>query len=163
MNLWEVSISDMKTNLRGFTLIELLLTVSIISVIGMLSTGFYARFFLQNAVANTADQFAADFRKAQMYSMTGKYNLTNTTWGVRYGSNTITLFLGGTYATRNSAFDETYTVNPNIVVSGFTEIVFEKKTGLPISGIPSNTPTITVTGGSTSKTITLNAQGVANR
>lgn len=156
------------TNLKmkiknGFTLIELLLTVAIISVIGILSTGFYSRFLLQNSVANTSDQLVADFRKAQMYSMTGKYNLTNTTWGVRYGSNTITLFLGSSYAARNSAFDETFTVNPSVSVSGFTEIVFAKTTGLPTGGNPSNTPTIVVSSGTTSKTITINSQGVASR
>lgn len=151
---------NQKINSRGFTLIELLLTVSIISIIGIMSTGFYARFFLQNAVANTADQITADLRKAQMYSMMGKYNLTNTTWGVRYGSNTITLFLGSSYATRNAAFDEKYTVSPSVTVSGFTEIVFAKTTGLPIGGI---TPTIVVSGGSSSRTITVNAQGVASR
>lgn len=148
---------------KGFTLIELLLTVSIISVIGILSTGFYSRFLLQNAVANTSDQLIADLRKAQMYSMTGKYNLTNTTWGVRYGSNTITLFLGSSYATRNSAFDETFTVNPSVTISGFTELVFAKTTGLPTGGNPSNTPTIVISGGSSSKTITVNSQGIASR
>ncbi len=148
---------------NGFTLIELLLTVSIISVIGILSTGFYSRFLLQNAVANTSDQLIADLRKAQMYSMTGKYNLTNTTWGVRYGSNTITLFLGSSYATRNSAFDETFTVSPSVTISGFTELVFAKTTGLPTGGNPSNTPTIVISGGSSSKTITVNSQGIASR
>ena len=147
----------------GFTLLELLLTVAIISIIGIMSTGFYSRFFLQNAVSNTADQLTADFRKAQMYSMTGKYNLTNTTWGVRYDSNTITLFLGSSYATRNTAFDEKFTVHPSVTVNGFTEIVFAKTTGLPTGGDPSNTPTIVISGGNTSKTITLNAQGVASR
>jgi prepilin-type N-terminal cleavage/methylation domain-containing protein len=148
---------------NGFTLIELLLTVSIISVIGILSTGFYSRFLLQNAVANTSDQLIADLRKAQMYSMTGKYNLTNTTWGVRYGSNTITLFLGSSYATRNSAFDETFTVNPSVTISGFTELVFAKTTGLPTGGNPSNTPTIVISGGSSSKTVTVNSLGIASR
>ena len=93
-----------------------------------------------------------------MYSMMGKYNLTNTTWGVRYGSNTITLFLGSSYAARNSAFDETYTINPTVTVSGFTEIVFAKATGMP-----SAAPTVTVSAGTTSKTITINAHGVASR
>lgn len=134
---------------RGVTIIELLLVVVIISTIGLMSVSFYSRFYTQNAVDNVDNQLVASFRKAQMYSMMGKQN---GVWGVKYVPNTITLYLTG-----NPAFDENYSVNNNIAVTGFN-ITFAK-----ITGLPSASPTITISGGSSSKTITVNSQGVVSR
>lgn len=147
----------------GFTLIELLLTISIITIVGMLSTGFYARFLSQNSVTTAADQLAADFRKAQIYSMMGKYNGTYETWGVHYAANTITLYISDSaqpnlYNSRNTAFDEKYTVPGNVIVAGFSDVYFLRATGLPNA-----TQSITVSSGATTRTITINAQGVVNR
>lgn len=136
---------------NGVTLIELILSIIIISTLSILSASFYSRFLTQNAVDNVDNQLVANFRKAQIYSMMGKQN---GTWGVRYGSNTITLYLSG-----NPAFDENYSVNNNIIISGFTDISFAKVTGLP--SVPS--ATITINGGNNSKTITINSQGVVSK
>lgn len=143
-----------KINL-GFTLIELLLTVSIFLLIGTFSANFYTNFLTQNAVSNTQDQFLGSLRKAQMYAMIGK---RGTNWGVHYGSNKITLFSGTSYAARTQAYDENYSVNPNIIVGGVTDIVFTR-----ITGTPNTSGTITITGNSNSKTMTINIQGVASR
>ena len=140
---------------RGITIIELLLVVAIISTLGVMSISFYARFLTQNEVGNTVDRLIGSFRKAQVYSMMGKQN---GTWGVRYTTSPkkITLYLVG-----NSAFDESYDVNDNITVSGFTDITFARITGLPSGG--SFPLTITISGGNSSKIIDLNSQGVASR
>lgn len=144
---------------RGITIIELLLVVSLISTIGLLSASFYSRFLTQNAVDNTENQLVSSFRKAQIYSMMGKQN---GTWGVKYtaATNKITLYLTG-----NAAFDENYSVNNNITVGGFTDITFDRITGLPkSSGVPiTSSVTITITGGNNSKTITINSQGVVSK
>lgn len=136
--------------MRGVTLIELLLVVSIVAIVSLSATPFYARFLRQNAVADATDRIVGNLRKAQMYSMAGKQD---GTWGVTYSSNTLTLFLQG-----NSAFDETYTVGSDITVSGLSTVLFTKATGIPTS-----TPTITITGGNTTKTILINSQGVIDR
>lgn len=145
----------MKKTERGFTLIELLMVIAIILMLGTLSSVFFSRLLLQNSVANVEDQLVAELRKAQVYSMIGK---RGGVWGVSYGSNLITLFQGATFATRNTAFDEKFSVNPNITISGFTEIEFTR-----ITGLPSSAPTITISGNSGSKTITINSQGVVSR
>lgn len=136
---------------RGITIIELLIVISLISTIGLMSTSFYSRFLTQNAVDNTDNQLVNSFRKAQIYSMMGKQN---GVWGVKYDSATkkITLYLTG-----NSAFDENYTVNNNITVTVF-DITFAK-----ITGLPSSSPTITISGGNSTKTITINSQGVVSK
>ena len=136
---------------RGFTIIELLLVILIVSIITLMSASFYSRFLTQNAVDNTREQLVGSFRKAQTYSMMGKQN---GVWGVRYtlSPKKITLYLTG-----SSAFDEIYNVNDNITVTVF-DITFAK-----ITGLPSATPTITITGGDNSKTITINSQGVVSK
>ena len=98
----------------GFTLIELLLVISIILIIGTFSVIFFSRFLTQNAVANTQDQLIGQLRKAQVYAMMGRQN---SAWSINYSSNTITLYIGTTFAGHNTAFDEKFTVNSNISVS----------------------------------------------
>ena len=139
----------------GFTLIELLLVISIVLIIGTFSVVFFSRFLTQNAVANSQDQLITELRKAQIYAMMGKQN---GNWGVRFGSNKITLFQGNSYDTRNNAFDETFNQNPNITILGFSEIVFTKATGLP-----STVGTYTITGSDSSKQVIVNSQGIVSR
>ncbi|MEK7185791.1 MAG: prepilin-type N-terminal cleavage/methylation domain-containing protein [Patescibacteria group bacterium] len=134
----------------GFTLIELLLVVTIMLAIGAPSSIFFSNFLTQNAVSSTQTRLINQLRKAQMYAMMGK---ENGNWGVKFGSNTITLFLQG-----NSAFDEKFSENPNITISGFSEIVFTKRTGLP-----SSIGTYNIMGNGISKQFTVNSQGVVSR
>ncbi len=136
----------------GISIIEFLVVVLIISTIGVMGVSYYARFLTQNAVENTTTQLVNSLRKAQVYSMTGKQN---GVWGVKYTTSPkrIVLYLSG-----NSAFDEKFDVNSNITISGFTDINFAKVTGLP-----STTASITITGGNNTKTVNVNSQGVVSR
>jgi len=134
---------------RGITIIELLLVVAIILTLGLMSASFYSRFLTQNAVGNTQNQLVNSFRKAQTYSMMGKQN---GVWGVRYASNQITLYLTG-----DSSFDESFDVNNTVTVTTF-DIAFAK-----ITGLPSSTGDIAITGGNNTKIVTINSQGVASK
>jgi prepilin-type N-terminal cleavage/methylation domain-containing protein len=140
---------------KGFTLIEMLLVIALFMILAGLSTPFYARFLTQNNVNNVVDQLSGQLRKAQIYAMMGRQN---GAWGVTVNSGAIILFQGSSYATRNSAFDEKFLLNPNISITGLTEVVFAK-----VSGLPSTTPTIVITGNNSSKTVTVNSQGVINK
>ena len=140
---------------KGFTLIEILLVIASMSLISVLTVSFFSRFLLQNAVSNTVDQIAGELRKAQTYSMAGKQN---SGWGVNYSSSTLTLFKGNTYATRNPALDETFQINPNISITGFTEIEYAK-----VTGMPNTTAIIVISTPKLSKTVTVNSQGVVNK
>lgn len=142
--------------IRGFTLIELLISLSIMMIIGTYGSIFFSRFVTTNALSNAQDQIVGQARKAQWYAMLGKQN---GPWGIRYGTNVLTLFQGTSYATRNATYDETASLNTNVSVSGLTEIIFAKRTGLPSTGASSillSTPIGT-------KTITMNAYGVVSR
>jgi prepilin-type N-terminal cleavage/methylation domain-containing protein len=139
----------------GFTFIELIVVVALILTISIASTGFYARFFTQNAASNAVDQITSSLRKAQIYSMMGKQN---SQWGVKYTANKIILFQGSSYATRNAVFDESFTVPNSVNVVGLNEIVF-----YDLTGTPSATATISISGGNTNKSIIINSQGTVNR
>lgn len=152
---WRLNSKFVNTRQKGFTLIELVLVVAIVSLLGLLTLPFFSRFFNQNAVSNAVDQLTGELRKAQVYSMVGKQN---GPWGVSYNSNTITLFQGNTYATRNTGLDEKFNVNPAITISGITEVDFSR-----LTGTPSATPVIVISGTGTSKTITLNSLGIVNK
>lgn len=140
---------------KGFTFIELLLVISITLIIGSYSAVFFSRFISQNAVSNTQDQLTNQLRKAQLYAMMSKQN---SNWGVNFSSNTITLYQGNSFATRNTAFDEVFTVNNSVTVSGLSDTNFARMTG-----IPNTTSSVTVSGTGGSKTITVNSQGVVNK
>ena len=151
----------MKSIRYAFTLLELLLVITIISSVGVVASGFMSRFVRQNEVANTVDQLAGSFRKAQIYSMMGKYNGSYTTWGVNYSASTITLFVKDpSSGIKNAAFNETYTVSSSVAISGFSEVAFDRMTGIPNPATPL---TITVLGGNTTKTLTMNAQGIISK
>ena len=144
---------------EGFTLIELLLVVSIILVIGTFSVIFFSRFLTQNAVSNTQDQLIGQLRKAQIYAMMGRQN---DNWGMNYSSNTITLYLGNSFASRTQAFDEKFSVNSNTSITSSTGILDWNFTR--VTGLASNTPaTITISGGGTIKKKTVKSQGGESR
>jgi len=141
--------------LFAFTLIELLLVIAIILILGGMTSSFLARFLTQNNVYNVVDQLAGQMRKAQIYAMMGK---RDGAWGVKIDSGRIVLFQGNTFAGRNAAFDENFNINSNITINGLTEVVFNK-----ITGLPSTTSTITISGNSSTATLVINSQGITSK
>lgn len=133
------------------------------STLSVLSVGFYSRFFRQNEVLNVADQLSGQMRKAQVYAMMGKQSgniaCAPCNWGINYAGNVITLYLGNSFAARVAAFDERFTVNSNVTISGLANLNFAHATGLPNS----SPLTITITSGTTVKTVTVNSQGVVSK
>ena len=139
---------------NGFTLVELLLSVAIISLLAGLSLPVYRTLLSKNDLDITAQVHASSLRRAQMLSQSVD---GDTTWGVKTQSGSIVLFKGASFASRDTAYDETFSVATTIGVSGTTEIVFAKLTGLP-----QTTGTITLSSETDSKTVTINGKGMVN-
>ncbi len=139
-------------NQKAFTLIELLLVVVIIGSLAAMTAPISSRLILQTNVSENSERVKAQFRKAQIYSMSGK---KGGPWGVAISSGNIVLFQGTSFAARTSALDETLAIDENTSVTGFTEVVFAQ-----ITGNPSATPTITITSGPQTNTLSINSQGI---
>lgn len=140
---------------KGFTLIELMLVIALMLTIGILSVAFYNRFLMQNAVADATDTLVGSLHRAQLFSMMGKYN---GTWGVKISSGSIVVFQGESYSARRQAMDEVSAINESIITNGLDEVVFARA-----SGLPSVTPTVTLTGNDSVRTLKINSQGIIER
>src|SRR5262245_61456134 len=101
--------------LKGFTFTEVLIAVSIFATLATFSALFYSRFLTQNNVASVQETLFGTLRKAHTYSIMSRKSNTSG-WGVHYDSATkkIIVFQGASYATRNTALDETNSLASNI-------------------------------------------------
>ena len=137
---------------QGFTLIEVLLSVALISMLVGLSLPVYRAFQTKNDLDMTAETVAFALRRAQTYSRGIK---ADSQWGVAVQSGTLTVFKGASYASRDTAYDETTTISADIAVSGLGEVVFAK-----LTAAPSATGTVTLAVNNDIKTVDINAKGV---
>lgn len=112
---------------RGFTLIEILLVVAMITIVA--GTGFLVLGdIVATDVRNTAAQLVTQsMRRAQLSSRNMR---EDDMWGVYVSSSSATVFRGDTYTTRDAAYDEAFPFPRSVTVSGTTEFVFGKGTGL---------------------------------
>lgn len=138
---------------KGFTLIELMLSISVIAIIAVaafpIARGFQARNNLDIATATVAETV----RRAETLArgMDG-----DSQWGIYATTNSITLFLGSSYGSRNASFDEMSDMPSGITLSGVTEFHFVKLTGYPTSP---GTLTITGVDGET-RSVVVNSRGM---
>jgi prepilin-type N-terminal cleavage/methylation domain-containing protein len=142
--------------MKGYTLIELLIVVLIVSLIAVMTSVFYSRFLVQNSVDDITDTIVQNLRKAQLYAMESRKSETQG-WGVKFSVGRISVYLGNSYASRTLIWDENVLINGGATVSAF-EVNFMR-----LTGTPSATPTINITGKNITKSVTLTAQGMIGR
>jgi prepilin-type N-terminal cleavage/methylation domain-containing protein len=135
----------------GFTLLEVLLSISLVLIMIGISVPILQSFQLSSEVDNATALAVRAIRSAQINAQTG---YQDSTWGVRIAAGGFTVFKGVSYAARDQNFDQAYSIDPAIGVSGISEIVFTKMTGNT-----TNTGTITIAQYSTARNITINEKG----
>ena len=136
----------------GFTLIELLIVLAIAGLLVASAEPTYHAFVQQTGVLDTSTVYVQTLRRAQILAQSGR---GDSSWGVRIATTTIVLFKGTSYATRDARYDDVYTVNTPVAVSGISEIDFAS-----FSGTPNLFGTTTITSTNTQLiTITVNAKG----
>jgi prepilin-type N-terminal cleavage/methylation domain-containing protein len=139
----------------GFTLIELLLSITIIGILSGLSLPVYESFARRNDLDITTQSTVNAIRRGESYARAVQ---GDSTWGVKFDSTGVTLFKGATYASRDTAYDETIDVPGSVTVSGLSEVLFTK-----LTAAPSTTGTVTFTSSTNDvRTVTLNAKGMVD-
>lgn len=136
----------------GFSLIELLLSIALIALLSGLASPVFLRLQTKNDLDLAVVSLAQSLRRAQIQSQAVD---GDTTWGVKIQTGSLTLFKGTSFAGRDTTYDEITDLNSSITLSGPTEIVFAKFTGLP-----QTTGTLTMGSGSDSITLNVNEKGI---
>ncbi len=136
---------------RGFTLVELLVVLGIVVVITGISFSVYKAYPQQNDLEAGKISVAQSMRRAQVLAQASK---TDDDWGVKIESARAVIFKGNDYATRDTSYDEILEISPRVVISGTTEYIYSKFTGLPQS-----TGTVNLSLAGESKSVTINAKG----
>jgi len=113
---------------RGFTIIEMLLSIALITVITGMVIPIYQSMQVRNDLDVAVDSFVQGARRAQMLSRASD---DDTSWGIYATSSIVSVFKGTSYASRDSDYDEVFSVPTSIAPSGVQEIAFAKFTGLP--------------------------------
>lgn len=138
----------------GFTLLEVMLAIAVIAILAGLSLPVFRTMLTKNDLDIAVITTAQTLRRAQILSQAVD---GDTSWGVKVQSDTITLFKGTSFASRDSAYDETFELPTSISISGTTEIVYVKFTGLP-----QTTGSAIFSTDSDTKTITINEKGMVS-
>lgn len=121
----------------GLTVIELILSLGIILILFAVSVPLLRSFLLRNDLDVVQNTVVQDTYRAINLATSGE---RDSNWGVKMTTGQITVFSGNSYATRNVNYDETYSLASGVTISGQSEYVFSK-----FSGIPINTGTTTLT------------------
>lgn len=139
----------------GFTLLEVALSIAVIGVLTGISIPVYQSVQVRNDLDIATVTIAQTLRRAETLSQSVDADIS---WGVSLQNQSITLFQGTSYASRNTNFDEDFSIPASITPSGISEIVCTK-----FSGIPQTTGTITLTSNANeTRTLTINAKGTVS-
>ncbi len=139
----------------GFTLIEVLLSVAVIAVLAGISAPVFTRLATKNDLDTAFVSLAQTWRRGQELSMANDGDIV---WGVKVAAGSITLFKGTSFASRDTNYDEVFSMPLTISVSGaVTEITFNK-----LTGTPSATGTVSLTSFDDTTTLTINSKGTVS-
>lgn len=133
-------------------MLELLLVMTSITIIAGFSIPLWRNQIIRNDLDVAMVAIAQNLRRAQLLSRAVDGDIG---WGVKVQSGSITMFQGSTYATRNSDFDEVFSMPSTVTPSGISEIDFNK-----FSGLPASTGTFTLTTEQDSRSLTINIKGM---
>ncbi len=138
----------------GFTLIELMVVIGIIVLLVAVSVPLGINFYKTRELDVHESGIVQVLRRAQLRAMSVE---DDSSFGVYISSEQYVLFKGNSYISRDTAFDEVSDLPDNLSITGLSEIVFSR-----LSGIPSDTGAITLTIDNRTGTININEMGKVN-
>lgn len=149
-------LESMKHNKQnGFTLMEVLLSLAIIALITGILIPAYHTFQMRNDLEVAVNVTAQTLRRAQILSQAVN---GGSDWGVYVQEKSITLFQGSSYDSRDSGFDEIFSISSALTLFGTQEFVYTS-----FSGLPQSTGTLTLSLNSDeNRNITVNTKGTVD-
>lgn len=138
---------------RGFTLVEMLLSIVIIAIIAGLATPLYFSYLTNNDFGLTIDTGVRSLRRANFLAQNQD---RDSNWGTYFSTSSITVYVGSSYAVRNTNYDELYQFPTTISSTNAVDVNFTKFTGEP-----STTTAINIrSNNGNSSTIYVNSKGM---
>ncbi|HXV27056.1 MAG TPA: type II secretion system protein [Candidatus Paceibacterota bacterium] len=115
---------------RGFTLLEVMLVTALIGLVA--GSGFLTvrTFRARDAGASASRLIQQALIRARTSAVAMR---TDDSWGVSVAGDGATVFKGESFASRDDAYDEVFDFSAGVLVSGSSEFVFAKHTGVPAS------------------------------
>ncbi len=113
-------------NRRAFGLIEVLIVVGILGAVTTLSIPLYNEYQIRSDLELATQQTTQGLDRAKLLSQSAE---RDSAWGFYVPSGT--LYKGNSYADRDTAFDEVFTMPSTIAVSGLFDVAFSKVKGTP--------------------------------
>jgi prepilin-type N-terminal cleavage/methylation domain-containing protein len=138
-------------NFKAFTLVEILIVVALFGAIVSIGVPLTQSALTGSELDTAAEISLKNLKTAQALAQAVK---DDSQWGVRFSGNSVIQFKGSSYATRDQAYDAVVNLGVKTVFTGLGEVVFTK-----VSGMPSQTGTITITNQDRVITITVAANG----
>ena len=141
----------MITKLKGFTLPEVLLIIALFAVLVGISAPIYGNFQSDNNLSTSRALLASEIRQTQQYATSGRLD---DNWSIYFSGNSMTIFKGDVYASRDTTHDEITQLPSGIQFSSNTQFTFERVSANIISG-----NSVSISDGTKNETITLNSYG----
>ncbi len=147
----ELLLRSAKKLSQGFSLVEIIIVIGIIALLGGISTSVYNSFKAHENLEIATTGVVEAIRHAQGNSQVGK---GDSVWGVKILSDSVLIFKGSSYTSRDSSADQLLHFSGGVVASGLSEIVFAK-----LVGSTSDIGTIILTNSYGTKNIYINEKG----
>ncbi|MFH0864174.1 MAG: prepilin-type N-terminal cleavage/methylation domain-containing protein [Candidatus Gottesmanbacteria bacterium] len=166
---------------KGFTLIEIIIVLAVIAILSVVGIESIIEFQKSALLGGVSDEFMAVLRSARTKSISGellagespeKFSETGLPiYGVRTTASSYTLFRRYQLACpptpcspiQNSDLEnESYSLDPHLTFSTIGEVLFDRITGVPITGSTTQF-TLERVGSSDHSTLEINNEGVVKK
>jgi prepilin-type N-terminal cleavage/methylation domain-containing protein len=138
----------------GFSLLETVVVISILSLIAGVSIRVFTAYNDRNNLVSAINTTTEALYLAQLKSEAVE---NDSSWGVKFDSNLLTIFQGDSFSGRNQVSDIEVGLPQAISLSGLSEIVFSKRDGRTLGG-----NLFLTNGRGATSTISINSLGTLN-
>ena len=117
-------------NKQGFTLIELLIVLALFVILAIMTIPYSVDFYRTRIFESEVETLSGVLERARSHAISGK---GDSSWGVAFfPEEGYYVFFKGEEYDPGDPTNQEYQLSPEAEVSGISQVVFEKDTGLPV-------------------------------